>query len=44
VAEVIEGNDAHRVLRRAWQALDSATAAGGGQVHLHDGLRPATMG
>ncbi|MEX2174354.1 MAG: diguanylate cyclase [Pirellulaceae bacterium] len=40
VAEVIEGNDAQRVLRRAWLALDGAKAAGCGQVFLHDGLRP----
>jgi diguanylate cyclase (GGDEF)-like protein len=43
VAEVIEGNDAQRVLRRAWLALDSAAAAGGGKVFLHDGLRPAAV-
>jgi len=43
VAEVIEGNDAQRVLRRAWMALDSAAEAGGGKVFLHDGLRPATV-
>lgn len=43
VAEVIEGNDAQRVLRRAWMALDSATEAGGGKVFLHDGLRSAAV-
>ncbi len=43
VAEVIEGNDAQRVLRRAWTALDAATEAGTGQVFLHDGLRPAAV-
>ena len=43
VAEVIEGNDAQRVLRRAWMALDAATEAGSGKVFLHDGLRPAAV-
>jgi diguanylate cyclase (GGDEF)-like protein len=43
VAEVIEGNDAQRVLRRAWMALDSAAETGGGKVFLHDGLRPAAV-
>jgi diguanylate cyclase (GGDEF)-like protein len=42
VAEVIEGNDAQRVLRRAWQALDAARAAGRGNVFLHDGLRSSS--
>jgi diguanylate cyclase (GGDEF)-like protein len=41
VAEVIEGNDANRVLRRAWMALDAAVLEGEGKVFLHDGLRPA---
>jgi diguanylate cyclase len=41
VAEVIEGNDAQRVLRRAWMALDAAVMEGNGKVFLHDGLRPA---
>ncbi|MCI0361933.1 MAG: diguanylate cyclase [Planctomycetaceae bacterium] len=44
VAEVIEANDAQRVLQRAWTALESAVSAGGGQVFLHDGLRPALVG
>lgn len=38
-AEVIDGNDAHRLLERAWLALDSARQAGGGQICLHDGLQ-----
>jgi diguanylate cyclase (GGDEF)-like protein len=42
VAEIIEGNDPQRVLRRAYQALESAAAAGPGQIHLHDGLRATT--
>jgi diguanylate cyclase (GGDEF)-like protein len=42
VAEIIEGNDPQRVLRRAYQALESAQAAGSGQIHLHDGLRAVT--
>jgi GGDEF domain-containing protein len=44
VAEVIEGNDAQRVLRRAWLALDAAGQAGPGSVYLHDGLRPVPAG
>jgi diguanylate cyclase (GGDEF)-like protein len=44
VAEVIEGNDAQRVLRRAWLALDAAGQAGPGSVFLHDGLRPVPAG
>jgi diguanylate cyclase len=43
VAEVIEGNDAQRVLRRAWMALDAAAVEGQGKVFLHDGLRPAAV-
>jgi diguanylate cyclase (GGDEF)-like protein len=44
VAEVIEGNDAQRVLRRAHLALDAAVQAGPGSVYLHDGLRPVPSG
>jgi diguanylate cyclase (GGDEF)-like protein len=44
VAEVVEGNDAQRVLRRAWLALDAACQAGPGSVCLHDGLRPMPAG
>lgn len=44
VAEVIEGNDAQRVLRRALMALDAAGQAGPGSVFLHDGLRPVPAG
>jgi hypothetical protein len=44
VAEVIDGNDAQRVLRRAWLALDAASQAGHGSVYLHDGLRPVPAG
>lgn len=44
VAEVIEGNDAQRVLRRAWLALDAACQGGPGSVYLHDGLRPMAAG
>jgi diguanylate cyclase (GGDEF)-like protein len=43
VAEVIEGNDAQRVLRRAHLALDAAAASGQGNVFLHDGLRSAAV-
>jgi diguanylate cyclase (GGDEF)-like protein len=38
VAEGIEGNDAHRVLSRAWQAVDAGADSPAG-VHLHDGVR-----
>jgi len=36
-AELAEGNDAQRLLERAWQALDAARQAGGGVIQLHDG-------
>lgn len=39
VAEVIEGNDAQRLLERALQALDAAQQGGGARVCLHDGLQ-----
>jgi GGDEF domain-containing protein len=39
IAEGIEGNDAKRVLERAWLALDAARAAGTGQIYIHDGLK-----
>lgn len=38
VCEIVEGNDAQRLLERAWLALESARNAGGGQTFLHDGL------
>jgi diguanylate cyclase len=38
VAEGIEGNDAQRVLCRAWQALAGGDCAAAG-VYLHDGVR-----
>ena len=38
VAEGIEGNDAHRVLSRAWDAVEAGTDSTAG-VHLHDGVR-----
>ena len=44
VAEVIDGNDAQRVLRRARLALDAACQAGHGCVFMHDGLRPVPAG
>jgi hypothetical protein len=52
IAEGIEGNDAPRVLQRAWLALESALSAGPGgrgSIYLHDGLKtlavnPATAG
>jgi diguanylate cyclase (GGDEF)-like protein len=39
VAEGIEGNDAYRVLSRAWQALQSASESSTANIHLHDGVR-----
>jgi diguanylate cyclase len=38
VAEGIEGNDAHRVLGRAWEAAMAGADSSVG-VHLHDGVR-----
>jgi GGDEF domain-containing protein len=39
VAEVIDGNDAQRLLERALLALDAARQGGGARVCLHDGLQ-----
>jgi GGDEF domain-containing protein len=39
LAEGIEGNDANRVLHRAWLALDSAQSAGPGTIFVHDGAK-----
>ena len=39
IAEGIEGNDAKRVLERAWLALEAARAAGKGKIFIHDGLK-----
>jgi diguanylate cyclase len=39
IAEGIEGNDAKRVLQRAWLALEAARTAGPGNTYLHDGLK-----
>ncbi len=39
IAEGIEGNDAHRVLQRAWLAVESAVSAGPGSICVHDGLK-----
>jgi GGDEF domain-containing protein len=43
IAEGIEGNDAKRVLERAWLALDAARSAGSGGVAVHDGLKSVLM-
>jgi len=43
IAEGIEGNDAKRVLERAWLALESAGAAGSGNIYVHDGLKPVSV-
>jgi diguanylate cyclase (GGDEF)-like protein len=39
-AEVAEGNDAQRLLERAWQGAGCSGQSGGGQIRLHDGARP----
>jgi diguanylate cyclase len=43
IAEGIEGNDARRVLERAWLALEAARVAGPGGVCVHDGLKCVNM-
>jgi GGDEF domain-containing protein len=39
IAEGIEGNDAKRVLERAWLALETAKVAGPAGVCVHDGVK-----
>jgi GGDEF domain-containing protein len=39
IAEGIEGNDARRVLERAWTALQAAHAAGPASLCVHDGVK-----
>jgi GGDEF domain-containing protein len=39
IAEGIEGNDAKRVLERAWLALETARSSGPASVCIHDGVR-----
>jgi len=39
IAEGIEGNDAQRVLQRAWLAVEAAASAGPGSICIHDGLK-----
>lgn len=43
IAEGIEGNDAKRVLERAWLALDAARVAGPANVFVHDGLKTVAV-
>lgn len=43
IAEGIEGNDANRVLQRAWLALEAAAGAGPGTIYIHDGLKPQAV-
>jgi len=43
IAEGIEGNDANRVLQRAWVALEAAELAGPGTIYVHDGLKPLAL-
>jgi len=39
IAEGIEGNDAKRVLERAWLALETARSSGNGNISVHDGVK-----
>lgn len=39
IAEGIEGNDAKRVLERAWLALEAARSTGSGNIFVHDGIK-----
>jgi diguanylate cyclase len=43
IAEGIEGNDAKRVLERAWLALETARSSRPGGIAVHDGLKPVAM-
>lgn len=43
IAEGIEGNDARRVLERAWLALEVARGSGPGGVSVHDGVKCVGM-
>jgi diguanylate cyclase (GGDEF)-like protein len=43
VAEVIENNDASRLLERAWLAVDAARQAGEGSIFQHDGLHSVPL-
>jgi GGDEF domain-containing protein len=43
IAEGIEGNDAKRVLERAWLALEVAKSSGSSGVVIHDGLKAVTL-
>jgi diguanylate cyclase len=38
IAEGVEGNDANRVLQRAYLALAAAQLAGSGNIYIHDGV------
>lgn len=42
IAEGIEGNDARRVLERAWSALEAARGAGPAGMCVHDGVKTVT--
>jgi diguanylate cyclase (GGDEF)-like protein len=43
IAEGIEGNDAKRVLERAWLALETARCSGPGGVTIHDGVKTVAL-
>lgn len=43
IAEGIEGNDAKRVLERAWLALEAARSSGPGNIFVHDGLKTVPL-
>jgi GGDEF domain-containing protein len=43
IAEGIEGNDARRVLERAWIALEAARTAGTSGLCVHDGVKTVAV-
>jgi len=43
IAEGIEGNDAKRVLERAWLALEAARNTGPANIYIHDGLKTVAV-
>jgi GGDEF domain-containing protein len=43
IAEGIEGNDARRVLERAWLALEAARSTEPGGICVHDGVKAVVV-
>jgi diguanylate cyclase (GGDEF)-like protein len=43
IAEGIEGNDAKRVLERAWLALQASRATGSSGISVHDGVKTVNV-